>query len=90
MDHNQISPASTGLIIHIILALATFLACFHLGWKFYLLGFLLFLLAGLAAFDKSLLTTLLAMIVPVIIYGLYIEDQSFLPTLRVKKRSNKT
>lgn len=83
-DQHQISPASAGVIIHIILALATFLTGVYLGWKFYLLGFLLFLLAALAAYDTGFLTYLLLIIIPVIFLGMYLEEYKIMPTLRKK------
>lgn len=78
----HLTSEDTGLVIHIILALSTFLVGLHLGWKFYLLGILLFLLAGFAGFDPRFLTTLLGFIVPIIFLGIYLEDSSTLQPIK--------
>jgi hypothetical protein len=69
-----------GLVTLLILALTTFLDGYHVGWRFYLAGLLLFLYTFIAAYLKAVIWIGILLAVPVIIVGLYWGKHSPLPT----------
>ncbi|MGH8508108.1 MAG: hypothetical protein ACREVH_05245 [Gammaproteobacteria bacterium] len=70
----------TGLIVLMLLALTTFLDGYHVGWRFYLAGALLFIYAIVAALLKAVLWITLLIAIPVVIFGLYWDKHHPLPT----------
>jgi ABC-type uncharacterized transport system permease subunit len=64
----------------LVLALTTFLDGYHVGWRFYLAGLLLFLYTFIAAYLKAVIWIGILLAVPVIIVGLYWGKHSPLPT----------
>ena len=70
----------TGLIVLLLLALTTFLDGYHVGWRFYLAGLLLFAYTIVAALLKSVIWLTLLIAIPVVIFGLYWDKNHPLPT----------
>jgi hypothetical protein len=70
----------TGIIILLLLALTTFLDGYHVGWRFYLAGLLLFAYTVIAAMLKAVIWVALLIAVPVVILGLYWDKYHPLPT----------
>ncbi len=70
----------TGLIILLLLALTTFLDGYHVGWRFYLAGTLLFIYTIVAALLKAVIWIGLLIAIPVVIFGLYWDKNHPLPT----------
>ena len=80
----NIEPLAGGLMIHIILAHTMFLSGIVLGVRYYLLGFFLFITAGLSIIELGTFGVDLVMLLPVIGLGFYIEDQYIFPVLKRK------
>ena len=82
----QVGPhgnEQTGLIVVLLLALTTlttFLDGYHVGWRFYLAGVLLFIYAIVAALLKAVIWIALLVPIPVVIFGLYWDKHHPLPT----------
>ena len=70
----------TGLIVLLLLALTTFLDGYHVGWRFYLTGLLLFAYTIVAALLKAVIWIVLLIAIPVVVFGLYWEKRHPLPT----------
>ncbi len=70
----------TGLIVLLLLALTTFLDGYHVGWRFYLTGVLLFIYTIVAALLKAVIWIALLIAIPVVIFGLYWDKHHPLPT----------
>ncbi len=70
----------TGIVILLLLALTTFLDGYHVGWRFYLAGLLLFAYTIIAALLKAVIWVALLIAVPVVILGLYWDKYHPLPT----------
>ncbi len=70
----------TGLIVLLLLALTTFLDGYHVGWRFYLAGILLFVYTIVAALLKAVIWLGLAVAIPVVVFGLYWDKRHPLPT----------
>ena len=70
----------TGLIVLLLLALTTFLDGYHVGWRFYLAGLLLFIYSIVAALLKSVIWLTLLIAIPVVVFGLYWDKNHPLPT----------
>ena len=70
----------TGLIVLLLLALTTFLDGYHVGWRFYLAGLLLFIYTIVAALLKAVMWLTLLIAIPVVIFGLYWDKHHPLPT----------
>ena len=70
----------TGIVIMLLLALTTFLDGYHVGWRFYLAGLLLFAYTIIAALLKAVIWVALLIAVPVVILGLYWDKHHPLPT----------
>lgn len=68
---------SVGLIVHIILAHTLFISGFVLGLRFYLLGFFLFIMAGLTIAMEGAVGITLMLSVPIILLGLYFKKIIF-------------
>jgi len=64
----------------LVLALTTFLDGYHVGWRFYLAGLFLFVYTFIAAYLKAVVWIVILLAVPVIIFGLYWDKRSPLPT----------
>ncbi|CCE24078.1 MULTISPECIES: hypothetical protein [Methylotuvimicrobium] len=79
-----IETEATGLIIHIILAHTMLLTGTLLGIRFYLIGFFLFLTAGLTIAVEGEVGRSVFIAVPVIILGLYYEKYFLFPSIRNK------
>lgn len=83
-DAERIGPSEASIVIHIILAHTMFLTGIVLGLRFYLIGILLFITAGLNiitqfATNFSMDIVVIAMITFI---GLKIKSQLILPTLK--------
>jgi hypothetical protein len=76
----RLANEHTGLVILLLLALTTFLDGYHVGWRFYLAGLLLFAYAIIAALLKVVIWVALLIAVPVVIFGLYWNKRHPLPT----------
>ncbi len=70
----------TGLIVLLLLALTTFLDGYHVGWRFYLAGLLLFIYTIVAALLKAVIWLTLLIAIPVVVFGLYWDKNHPLPT----------
>jgi hypothetical protein len=70
----------TALIVLLLLALTTFLDGYHVGWRFYLAGVLLFIYAIVAALFKAVIWIALLIAIPVVVFGLYWDKHHPLPT----------
>ena len=70
----------TGLIVLLLLALTTFLDGYHVGWRFYLTGVLLFIYTIVAALLKAVIWVALLIAIPVVVFGLYWDKHHPLPT----------
>lgn len=70
----------TGLVVLLLLALTTFLDGYHVGWRFYLAGLLLFAYTIIAALLKAVIWVALLIAVPILIFGLYWDKHHPLPT----------
>jgi hypothetical protein len=79
-----IGPNAAGLTIHIILAHTMFLSGIVLGLHYYLVGTFLFLTAFLSIFMGGSFGIDLAMMLPVIWMGFYLEKHFLFPTLKHK------
>lgn len=77
----------TGLIILLLLALTTFLDGYHVGWRFYLAGVLLFIYTIVAALLKAVIWIALLIAIPVVVFGLYWDKNHPLPTRERTTRS---
>lgn len=81
-----VKAQATGQVIHIILALSTFLVGLHLGLRFYLLGLFLFATAALTIAMEGIVAVSLLLAVPVVLLGLYYEEHVLFP--RVLRNAN--
>lgn len=79
-----IEAEATGLVIHIILAHTMFLTGTLLGIRFYLIGFFLFLSAGLTIAFEGEVSKSAFIAVPVILLGLFYEKYFLFPSIRSK------
>lgn len=79
-----IEAEATGLVIHIILAHTMFLTGTLLGIRFYLIGFFLFLSAGLTIAFEGEVGKSAFIAVPVILLGLFYEKYFLFPSIRNK------
>lgn len=79
-----IEAEATGLVIHIILAHTMFLTGTLLGIRFYLIGFFLFLSAGLTIAFEAEVGKSAFIAVPVILLGLFYEKYFLFPSIRSK------
>jgi hypothetical protein len=71
----------TGLVVLLLLALTTFLDGYHVGWRFYVAGTLLFVYTIVAALLKAVIWIALLIAIPVVIFGLYWDKyHPLLPT----------
>ncbi len=62
-----------GLVILLILSLATFLDGIHVGWRFYLVGLLLGLTTIFAAYFEEFMWMILAIAIICIVFAMYLE-----------------
>lgn len=67
----QLSLESAGLMILLLLATVTFLNGIHLGWRFYLLGVLLFLTVLLAAYMEAFFWIILLVAIAMASFAVY-------------------
>lgn len=74
---------AVGLIIHIILAHTLFSTGLILGFRFYLIGLFLFMMAGLTIATEGTVGITLMLSIPIILIGLYVKKNMY---LRLKKR----
>lgn len=72
---------SVGIIIHIILAHTLFVSGLSLGLRFYLIGLLLFIVAGLTIAMEAAVGITLIFSIPVILIGLYFKKKMY-PSLK--------
>jgi hypothetical protein len=70
----------TGLVVMLLLALTTFLDGYHVGWRFYLAGLLLFAYTVIAAMLKAVMWVALLIAIPVVVFGLYWDKHHPMPT----------
>lgn len=77
-----IETEATGLIIHIILAHTMFVTGALLGFRFYLIGFFLFLTAGLSIAAEGEVGFTAFIAIPIIVFGLYYEKRFLFPSIR--------
>ena len=73
---------NSALVIIIVVGVATFLDGPHIGWRFYLAGIAIFLMADIVAYLRSVTWLVLLVAVPVILLGLYLEEHFLAPTVR--------
>jgi len=79
-----IKAEAAGIIIHIILAHTMFLSGIVLGFRFYLIGALLFMTAGLTILMEAHFGIDLLFTIPFIWLGFYWEKTHLFPTLKRK------
>jgi hypothetical protein len=79
-----LSGKAVGLMVHIILAHTVFVSGVVLGFRFYLVGALLFCTASLTIVMEAHFTIDLLVAIPFIILGLYWEKKHLFPILRRK------
>jgi hypothetical protein len=77
----------TGLVILLTLALTVFLDGPHCGWRFYLAGIFLFVVAIIAAYIKYFMWIVTVLGILVVAVGLYIEEKHPLPTTKKHPRA---
>ncbi len=81
---DAIKASAAGVIIHIILAHTLFLSGIVLGFRFYLIGALLFCTAGLTILMEAHFGIDLLFTIPFIWLGFYWEKNHLFPTLKRK------
>lgn len=81
---DMIQPGGAAMSIHIILAHTMFLSGFVLGLHYYLVGAILFLTAAMSILINGSFGFNLAMSIPLIALGFYLEDTLIFPTLKRK------
>lgn len=77
-----IKPGAASMSIHIILAHTLFLSGIVLGFRFFLVGAFLFLTAALSILESGKFGLDLALAVPIIWLGFYLETNYLFPSLR--------
>lgn len=71
----------TGYLVLLLLALTTFLDGYHVGWRFYVAGTMLFIYTIIAALLKAMIWIALLIAIPVVVFGLYWDKyHPLLPT----------
>jgi hypothetical protein len=78
----RFTDENSALVILIVVGAATFLDGPHIGWRFYLAGIAIFLMADIVAYLRSVTWLVLLVAVPVILLGLYLEEHFLAPTVR--------
>jgi len=78
----RFTDENSALVILIVVGVATFLDGPHIGWRFYLAGIAIFLMADIVAYLRSVTWLVLLVAVPVILLGLYLEEHFLAPTVR--------
>jgi hypothetical protein len=78
----RFTDENAALVILIVVGVATFLDGPHIGWRFYLAGIAIFLMADIVAYFRSVTWLVLLVAVPVILLGLYLEEHFLAPTVR--------
>jgi len=81
---NVIKAEAAGIIIHIILAHTVFLSGIILGFRFYIVGALLFITAGLTILMEAHFGIDLLVAIPFIWLGFYWEKKQLFPILKRK------
>ncbi|SHE22632.1 hypothetical protein [methanotrophic endosymbiont of Bathymodiolus puteoserpentis (Logatchev)] len=79
-----IKASAAGIVIHIILAHTVFLSGIVLGFRFYLIGFLLFCTAALTILMQTTFGIDLLFAIPILWLGFYWEKTHLFPTLKRK------
>ena len=70
----QVTYEGAGLVILLILSLATFLNGIHIGWRFYLAGLLLGLTTVAAAYFEQFMWIIFMVIIASIFFTFYLEN----------------
>lgn len=81
---DMIKPGAAAMSIHIILAHTMFLSGIALGLHYYLVGAILFLTAAMTILVSGSFGLDLALSIPLIWLGFYLEDTVIFPTLKRK------
>lgn len=76
---------AVGLIIHVILAHTMFVTGAVLGFRFYLIGLLLFIMLWFTISMEGTVAVTLMFAVPLMVMGLYIEKYYFFPYLKKRE-----
>ena len=79
-DH--LNPQSAGLVAHVVLAHTMFLSGTRLGFRFYLVGFFLFITAAFTIAMEGTVGIVLLTTLPIVILGLYLEDHYLFPVIK--------
>lgn len=74
----------TGYLVLLLLALTTFLDGYHVGWRFYVAGTMLFVYTIIAALLKAVMWIALLIAIPVVVFGLYWDKHHPLLPTRAK------
>jgi MFS family permease len=69
----RLTYEGSGLVVLLLLALATFLDGFHVGWRFYLAGIVLGIATLAAAYFETYLWVILLVAVFSIVFAIYLE-----------------
>ncbi len=85
---DTISPQSGALVIHIILAHTMLLSGIELGLRFYLVGVFLFATAAETILLEGAFAVDLAIMIPIIWGGLYVERRYLFPIIRKTHQTN--
>lgn len=73
----RLTNEASGSVAVLLLSLTTFLNGYHVGWRFYLAGLLLFGYTVLAIYLKGFIWLAIVLAVPVILVGWYWERHPF-------------
>ncbi len=87
--NGRLQNEDTGLVILLTLAVATYLDGPHCGWRFYLAGSFLFLIAVVAAHIKYFVWFVILLAVPIVLLGIYLDEHHLVPTIRGSRKLEK-
>jgi hypothetical protein len=73
VNTGRLTYEGSGLIVLILLSLATFLDGLHVGWRFYLIGLLLAITTILVAYFERFVWVILLVAVISIVFAVYLE-----------------
>ena len=77
-----LAAETVGILIHVILAHTMFVTGIILGFRFYLIGLFLFILAGFTIALEGAVTVALMFAIPLTIISVYLKKNNFIPQLK--------
>jgi hypothetical protein len=81
-SEGRFTDENSASVILIVVGVATFLDGPHIGWRFYLAGIFIFILADIVAYLRSVTWLVILAAVPIILLGLYLDKHFLAPTVR--------